>query len=191
MNAIIERQRQDIKNTYTLYADAEKCFDKHWLKDSLIEIERIGYNKNDLKMFYEITKTTEIVVDTAIGDIESVEIKEVVKQGSIFGRKMCCTTTAKLNDLGEKVDYKYGEIEKGMPIYMDDISVAGGPEEVKKRIRKYARMDMEKKMKYSLRKTQYMFIKTGKEKEQDIPGTSESREHSKNQEIQILRNHNK
>ena len=36
-----------------------------------------------------------------------------------------------------------------------------------------------------------MFIKTGKEKEQDIPGTSESREHSKNQEIQILRNHNK
>ena len=36
-----------------------------------------------------------------------------------------------------------------------------------------------------------MFIKTGKEKEQDIPGTSESREHSKNQEMQILRNHNK
>ena len=46
---------------------------------------------------------------------------------------MCCATTAKLNDLGEKVDYKYGEIEKGMPIYMDDISVAGGPEEVKKK----------------------------------------------------------
>ena len=133
MNAIIERQRQDIKNTYTLYADAEKCFDKHWLKDSLIPIERIGYNKNDIKMFYEINKTTEIVVDTAIGDTESVEIKEVVKQGSISGRKICCATTAKLNDLGEKVDYKYGEIEKGMPIYMDDISVAGGPEEVKKK----------------------------------------------------------
>ena len=25
MNTIIEKQRQDIKNTYILYADAEKC----------------------------------------------------------------------------------------------------------------------------------------------------------------------
>ena len=45
------------------------------MKDSLIQIERIGYNKNDIKMFYEINKTTEIVVDTAIGDTESVDIK--------------------------------------------------------------------------------------------------------------------
>ena len=67
MNAIIEKQRQDNKNTYILYADAEKCFDKLWLKDSLIEMERIGYNKSDIKMLYEINKTTEIVVDTAVG----------------------------------------------------------------------------------------------------------------------------
>ena len=50
-----------------MYADAEKYFGKLWLKDSLIEIERIGYNKSDIKMLYEINKTTEIVVDTAVG----------------------------------------------------------------------------------------------------------------------------
>ena len=44
---------------------------------------------------------------------------------------MCCTTTAEVNDIREKVDYKYGEIEIGISIYMDDISVAGGPEEIK------------------------------------------------------------
>ena len=54
INAITEKQRQDNKNTYILYADAEKCFDKLWLKDSLIEMERIGYNKSDIKMLYEI-----------------------------------------------------------------------------------------------------------------------------------------
>ena len=43
MNAIIERQRQDHRNTYTLYADAEKCFDNLWLKDSLIEMQKAGY----------------------------------------------------------------------------------------------------------------------------------------------------
>ena len=71
--------------------------------------------------------------------------------------------------MGEKVDYKYGEIETGgMSIYMDDISVAGGSEEVKKGIRKYAQMEVEKKMIYSLSKTKYIVVKTGKEKEEDI-----------------------
>ena len=79
MNAIIKKQRQDNKNTQIFYGDAEKFFDKLWLKDSLIEMERTGYNKSD--MLYEINKTTEIVVDTAIGNTESIEMTEVVKQG--------------------------------------------------------------------------------------------------------------
>ena len=45
---------------------------------------------------------------------------------------MCCVTKTKVNHVGEKVDHKYGEIEIGMSICMDDISVAGAPEEVKK-----------------------------------------------------------
>ena len=65
---------------------------------------------------------------------------------------MCCTTTAKANDVGENINYKYGEIEVGMSIYMDNISVARGSEEVKKGIRNYVRMKVEKKMKYSLAK---------------------------------------
>ena len=86
----------------------------------------------------------------------------------IFGRTWCCATTAKVNDVGEKVDCKYGEIEIGMPIHMDDISVAEGSEEVKKGIRKCAKMEVEKKMKYSSSKTKYMEVRTGKEKEEDI-----------------------
>ena len=68
INAIIEKQRQDNKNTYILHGDAEKCFDKIWLKYSLTEMQRIEYNKNDIKMLYEINKTTEIVVDSAVGN---------------------------------------------------------------------------------------------------------------------------
>ena len=59
-------------------------------------MERIGYNKSDIKMLYEINKTTEIVIVTAIGNTESIEITEVVKQGSTFGPKMCCASTAKV-----------------------------------------------------------------------------------------------
>ena len=57
-----------------------------------------------------------------------------------------------------------------MAIYMDDFSLAGGPEEVKKEIRKCARMEVEKKLKYSLRKTKYrsMVVRKGQVKEVDI-----------------------
>ena len=151
MNAIIEKQRQDNKNTYILYADAEKCFDKLWLKDSLIEMERIGYNKSDIKMLCEINKTTEIVADTAIGNTESIEITEVVKQGSIFGLTMRFATTAKVNDVGEKI---WGDRKRNFNIYVG--------------IRKCAKMEVQKKMKYSLDKTKYMVIRTGKEMEEDV-----------------------
>ena len=106
--------------------------DKLWLKDSFIEMERIGYNKGDIKTLLKINKTTKIVIDTATGNTESIEATEVVKQGSTFGLTMCCEKTAKVNDVGNRADYKYGEIEIGISIYMDDISVARGPEEVKK-----------------------------------------------------------
>ena len=90
MIAIIEKQRQDHKNTYILYTGEEKCYDKVILKDRLREMKRIAYVKNDIKILYEISKTTKIVVDSAIGNTENTQILEVVKQGSIFGYTMCC-----------------------------------------------------------------------------------------------------
>ena len=132
INAIIKNKDKTSKILTYCFADAEKCFDKLWLKDSLIEMERIGYNKGDIKTLLKINKTTEIVIDTATGNTESIEATEVVKQGSTFGLTMCCEKTAKVNDVGNRADYKYGEIEIGISIYMDDISVARGPEEVKK-----------------------------------------------------------
>ena len=47
-------------------------------------------------------------------------------------------------------------------------------------------MKVKKKKKYNLSKTKYMVVKTGKEKKEDI-----FKEHSKNQEIRILRTYNK
>ena len=76
-----------------------KYFDKLWLKHSLIEMRRIGYNKSDIKVLYKVNETTEIVVDTTIRNTESIKLTEVVKQDSIFGPTMCCVTTAKVNDL--------------------------------------------------------------------------------------------
>ena len=56
-------------------------------------------------MLYEINKTTGTVVHDANGNTESMEIREVVKQGSIFGFKTYRATLPVVNNVGEKVDY--------------------------------------------------------------------------------------
>ena len=59
-----------------------------------------------------------------------------------------CATTATVVDVRENVDEKNEEIEIGISIYMNDISLEGGPEEVKEGIRKCTRTKVEKRMKY-------------------------------------------
>ena len=38
---------------------------------------------------------------------------------------MCCASTARVNEIGEKVICKYGNTEIGMPVFMDGISAIG------------------------------------------------------------------
>ena len=66
-------------------------------------MEEIEYNRNDIKMLYEMNKKAEIIVNTIVGQTESFNVKEIVKQGSIFGPIMRCTTTSKANNIGETV----------------------------------------------------------------------------------------
>ena len=74
----------------------------------------------------------------------------------------------KVNDAGEKFDYKYRETEIGMSIYMDNISAAGGSVEVRKRNKELCKNGSGKENQIHLSKIKYMVAKTGKEKEEDI-----------------------
>ena len=64
---------------------------------------------------------------------------------------------------------------------MDHISVPGGAEEVRKGMRKYARIEVENKIKYILSKTKYIVVKAGKERKK-IFHDNWQHKHSKNQE---------
>ena len=110
-------------------------------------------------------------------------MKEVVKEASIFVPKMCCTTTSRVNNMGEKVDYKQKEIEIGMAIYMDDFSLAGAPEEVKKGIKEMCKNGSGKEVEIQLmqNKVQKYGSKKRPRKGSRYFRTIESREHSKKQ----------
>ena len=73
---------------------------------------------------------------------------------------MCCTTTARMDDIGEKVCCKYGGTEIGMEAFMDDISAEGEAEE----IRNFREMETLKKFEYGLKKTKIRVVRTGKGK---------------------------
>ena len=79
VSSIIEKRRQKKQNTYLMCADAAKCFDKLWLKDSLIEMKELGYGSNDIKILYEMYKKTDIKIEIPFREIGSMEIQEVEK----------------------------------------------------------------------------------------------------------------
>ena len=171
MNTIIENQRAQKLNTYMFFADAVKCFDKLWLKDCLLEMYNLGYDPNTLKILYEMNKETDVIIKTTVGNTDNIQVKEVVKQGTIFGPIMCCAETSTVNSIGEEVKYRYGKINIGMPVFMDDIATAGKAEHIRKGINNCARMEREKKISFGLKKTKYMIVKTGREEEEEINET--------------------
>ena len=126
-------------------------------------MEEISYNRNDIKIIYKMNKKAEIIVDTTVGQTGSISIKEIVKQGSIFRPIMCYATTSRVNNIGETVQYSYEKVDIGMSVYMDDIATAGGTAEIRKGKRNCAKMEKEKKMRYGVKNTKYMMVKTGKE----------------------------
>ena len=64
VSAIIEQRRIEKNNAYIFFADAVKCFDKLWLQDCIIELAKLGCNKNDLKILYKLNETAQVKINT-------------------------------------------------------------------------------------------------------------------------------
>ena len=99
--SIMERNRTQNKLTY-MFADAVKCFDKLWLKDGMLELERNGMTEHDVMMIYEMNKTSNIVVKTPNGVTDQFTTQNTVKQGTTFGLIICCAETDRVNEIKEK-----------------------------------------------------------------------------------------
>ena len=101
MRAVIDNNRRLNRKTYCYFADAYKCFDKLWLKDCLVELWRAGMREREVYMLYEMNKEAHILIETPVGMTDSITVHEIVKQGTIFGPKLCSVATEKINGIGE------------------------------------------------------------------------------------------
>ena len=93
---------------------------------------------------------------------------------------------AKVNNIGETVQYSYWKADIGMSVYMDDIA------EIRKGIRNCTKMEKEKKMRYGVEKAKYMMVKPEKERERrDSTRQCKIKNSMESWNIPVLRNNNK
>ena len=94
-------------------------------------------------------KETDIIIKTPVGNTDNIQVKEMIKQDTIFGPIMSCTETSTVNSIGEYIR---------MPVFIDDIATAGKTEHIRKGKINCARMEKEKKISSGLKKTKYMIV---------------------------------
>ena len=102
-------------------------------------------------------------IETPSGETKEIEIKRVVKQGTVYAPQLCCNSTTEVNRIGKTpLTVITPSVMTNAMIYVDDISGAGGLEMIKIIGENLKEMEQKRKFEFNLEKTKYMKIKTGK-----------------------------
>ena len=150
MNAVIDQNRRLKKKTYLYFADAYKCFDRLWLKDCLVELWKAGMREREIKIIYEMNRLANIEIKTPNGITKEILVNDIVRQGTIFGPKLCCISTQNVNNLILPMKTVISpEIEVEAPVYVDDILGVGNKDTVEKAIKNTSIMEQRRKFKFN------------------------------------------
>ena len=159
--AIIEQNRYLKTNTYLVLTDAEKCFDKLWLKDGVCELWRCGTDVRDCVMIKRLNEKANIVVKTPAGDTDPFTMKDIVRQGTVYGPQICIASMDKINFIGRDAGTHYGpDLLIRAVVFVDDVSGLGKIKMANNLIYNCSLMEERKKMTFNNKrgKTEYMII---------------------------------
>ena len=124
LNEIIEYNKYINKETYVIFADAYRCFDKLNLKNCIIDLYKIVGAKEAMDI-YRLNEIGTATISTPIGNVGPVKANGIVRQGTVIGPKLCCINTDKINNIGRKCITNIGpNIKIEMLTYVDDINYA-------------------------------------------------------------------
>ena len=124
LNSIIDYNKLLKSESYILFADAYKCFDKLSLRNCIIDIAKVIGTKEAMNL-YRLNEQGSAIIKTPAGEIGPIKADEIVRQGTIWGPKLCCINTDKVNTIGRKcLTYIGPEVKVETLIYVDDIQNA-------------------------------------------------------------------
>ena len=162
LTAVMDEGKRLRKPVYLFFADLVKCFDRLWLKDCLNDLHSCGMREREVMLLYEMNREAIFKVSTPVGMTEEVQVKEIVKQGSVFGPKLCCASTGKINEDLENEEVVYPTVRVKAMTYVDDINSNGGKDVVEGEMVKCGIMEKEKLWEFSTKKTNWMCQKKQK-----------------------------
>lgn len=175
------------QNTYMVYADAYKCFDKLWLRDCLVDLRTCGVREKEIMAIYQTNRRASIQIQCPAGVTDEIEVNEIVKQGTVLGPLLCCVSTQKINEVGPaNVTILSPEVSTQALTYVDDIAGVGSKESVERVIESIAEMEKKKKFTFSEKKSKVMVIKNGKQEGEKIEGKIKNGELGQCQEYKYL-----
>ena len=159
--SVLEQNKYLKQNTYLVFTDAEKCFDKLWLKDGIYELWRCGTDVRDCVMIKRLNEKAEIVVKTPVGNTEPFVLSDIVRQGSVYGPQICIASMDKINRIGKDARTYYSpEVPLESVVFVDDVTGIGGIGASNRLMFNCNIMEEKKKMTFSNKrgKTEYVVV---------------------------------
>ena len=169
LRALMEYYAYMNKDLYVFFGDLEKCFDKLWLKDCIIELWRSGMPPAEIYTIYLMNRSANAVIETPVGETRQINLKEIVRQGTVFGPILCGIVTDKISRTsGQVVERIWKDLEIGTLTFVDDICGAGSQANVEATIKRCKEMETKKKMTFNVEKSNYLIITNSKKKKEEI-----------------------
>ena len=101
------------------------------MAQGLIALWQKGMQVKDLNLLYQLNKEAKVIVETPVGNTSEFWVDEIVKQGTIWGPKMCCTTTDEINKFTEDAGTSIGTTNVDCRIFVDDMASIGNETTIK------------------------------------------------------------
>ena len=143
-----------------------------WLEDAIIELWRDGTNIRDAVIVKKINEKATIMIHTPAGESDEITVHNIVKQGTVYGPQLCCSSMSKVNTSGKEITTNYGPtLIIRATQFVDDVSNAGSVRSTNNTIHNCRRLEDSKKMTFSNTngKTEYTIVNPTKH---DPPVTS-------------------
>ena len=165
LQAIIDYHRYLGQNIYLIMGDAEKCFDKLDLSSCLNELYSIDMNIAEISMIETMNSNVKATINVNGKYTETINIREAVRQGTIFGGVLCSLETDKVNTIRQPT---FTMVDPNVAvqslIYVDDILGHGSENNIRGTVTNLRGLETEKKLSFGIAKTHIMKIQLTKKK---------------------------
>ena len=169
LNSVIAYNKYLGAPTHIWFGDAYKCFDKLCLKDCIKELGKmVGWE--EARVIHKMNQNGKAVINCPAGETGAIVLEENVRQGTIWGPKLCAISTDKVNSISRKTVTLIRDVVIESVIFVDDIMFPSSRKEgIEKAIGNCNSLETLKKFTFSVKpeKSGILTI-SGKKKDQGV-----------------------